>query len=237
MVRNYSRGILATLVAILLLGLAAATALAADPTVTITVSKWAQVPLAPTDFTITQIGANSINITWTMGTAANITVIRGSTSGYPWLITDGSAVYSGNGTYVVVADLNLSSSTYYYRAWSQNEYGTSTGYAQASIGESTSVGGTVDMSELIELLTHFVEGPTGIVNMMFAVALMGFALWKKGWLRVMLAVSLIIWGTFMTAYDMKIAAPFIAVGTILFMMTILKLIANYRESQRQEAWA
>jgi len=237
MVHNYSRGVLATLVAILLLALCVTVAVAADPTVTITVTKWAQAPLAPTDFTITQIGANSINITWTKGTAANITIIRGSTSGYPWMITDGSPVYSGNDTYVVVEDLNLSSNTYYYRAWSQNEYGTSAGYAQASIGEATPGGGTVDMSELIALLVGFVEGPTGIVNMMFAVALMGFALWKKGWLRLMLAVSLIIWGAFMSAYDMKIAAPFIAVGTILFMMTILRLIANYRGSQREEAWA
>jgi len=55
------------------------------------------------------------------------------------------------------------------------------------------------------LITGLIEGPTGIVNMMFAVALMGFAFWKKGWLRVMMAASLIIWGTFMTAYDMKIA--------------------------------
>ena len=234
MVRNYSRGILATLVAILLLGLAAATALAADPTVTITVSKWAQVPLAPTDFTITQIGANSINITWTMGTAANITVIRGSTSGYPWLITDGSAVYSGNATYVVVEDLNLSSSTYYYRAWSQNEYGTSTGYAQASIGEGAT---TTDVTELMTLLIGLIEGPTGIVNMMFAVALMGFAFWKRGWLRVLMAASLIIWGVFMASYDMKIAAPFISVGTLLFMMTVLQLVAAARETTREVQWA
>jgi hypothetical protein len=233
MVHHYSRGLLALLGAILLLTLCVTVAVAADPTVTITVTKWAQPPLEPTDFTITQIGANSINITWTMGTAANITVVRGSTSGYPWMITDGSAAYSGNATYVVVDGLDLSSNTYYYRAWSQNEYGTSTGYAQASIGESAT---TTDVTELMTLLIGLIEGPTGITNMMFAVALMGFAFWKKGWLRVLMSVSLIVWGAFMASYDMKIAAPFIGVGILLFLMAIFQLITAARET-REVQWA
>ena len=219
--------------AALLFGLAASTATAADPTVNITVAMWATVPNPPEDFTITQIGANSINITWSMGTAANITIIRGSTSGYPWLITDGSAVYSGNGTYVVVEDLALSSNTYYYRAWSQNEYGTSTGYAQASIGEDT---GTTDVTELMTLILGLIEGPTGIVNMMFAVSLMGFAVWKTGGLRILMAVSLSVWGVFMAGYDMKIAAPFIGVGVLLFIMALFQLVTAARET-RGVQWA
>lgn len=235
MVHHYSRGLLATTVAILLLALSATVAVAADPTVTITAAIWATVPNPPEDFTITQLSATSINITWDMGAAANSTIIRGSTSGYPWLVTDGTPIYSSNGTYVVVEALELSTYTYYFRAWSQNDYGTSTGYAQASIGTATE-----DTGALAALLIGLIEGPTGIVNMMFAVALMGFAFWKKGWLRVLMATSLIIWGGFTMPYDMKIAAPFLGVGTLLFVMGMFQAITVYRESRetRSEArWA
>jgi len=221
---------------LLLLAICVSGVLAADPVVTITVTKWCIPPLAPTSFTITQTGVGSINITWTMGTAANTTIIRGSTSGYPFTVLDGDAVYSGNGTYVEVSGLDLDSNTYYYRAWSVNEYGTSANYAQAAIGEDAPTP-IVDMSEMFALISGFIEGPTGIVNMMFAVSLMGFAFWKRGWLRVMLAIALIIWGAYMTAYDMKIAAPFIGVGTLLFIMAIFRLVENYKAEQQEAQWA
>jgi hypothetical protein len=59
--------------------------------------------------------------------------------------------------------------------------------------------------------------------------LLGFALWKQGWIRVVLALSLIVWGAFATAYDMKIAAPLIGVATVLFFMAVFKLIQNARQ--------
>jgi len=210
--------------------------MASNPVISITVSKWAQPPLAPTSFTVTEISPTSVNITWVMGTAANITIIRGSTSGYPFTVLDGSDIYSGNGTYVVVEGLSLEDTRYYFRAWSVNEYGTSADYAQAAIGGAAPTP-IVDMSELFALIIGLIEGPTGIVNMMFAVSLMGFAFWKRGWLRVLMAVSLITWGAFMTAYDMKIAAPFIGVGTLLFIMSIFRLITNYRAEQQEAQWA
>lgn len=221
----------ALILALLLIGFAG-TVMAADPTVTITVTKWSQAPLAPTDFEIEQTGASSINITWVKGTAANITIVRGSTNGYPFSIFDGDAVYSGNGTYVEVGGLGLSTYTYYYRAWSQNEYGTSTTYAQASIGAEAEAG--VDVSALTALVVSLIEGPTGIVNMMFAVAIMGFGFWKRSWIRVMLAVGLIIWGVFAMPYDIKVAAPFIGIGFILFILGIFQTITAYREA-REEA--
>lgn len=226
-----TRGIV---LAVLLLAMLTIAVSAADPVVTITVAKWHQAPYAPTDFTITEVGASSVNITWTPGLAANITIIRASTSGYPFSIFDGSPIYSGNGTYVVVNDLSLSSAMYYFRAWCQNEYGTSADYAQATVG--TAPTGTTDLSELMALLIGLIEGPTGIINMMFAVTLMGFAFWKRGWLRVLMSASLIVWGTFITAYDMKIAAPFIGVGVLLFLMAIFQLITAARET-REVQWA
>ena len=151
-----------------LLLLCAGGVLAADPAVTITVSKWAQVPLEPTNFTITELSATSINITWTMGVAANSTIIRGGTTGYPWTVLDGTPVYSGNATYVVVNDLDLAGTCYYIRAWSENEYGTSTTYTQASAGYCG--GGIINMSELVPpvILSFLALIALGLTIAMFA---------------------------------------------------------------------
>ena len=203
----------------------------ADPSITITVTKWNIPPLPPTHFEIEQTGASSINITWAKGTAANITIIRGSTSGYPFSIFDGDSIYSGNGTYVEVDSLGLNSYTYYYQAWSQNEYGTSTGYARASIGVEAEP--SADVSALTALIISLIEGPMGIMNMMFAAALMGFGFWKKSWIRVVLSLALIIWGVFAMPYDIKVAAPFIGIGFILFIMGISQVITVSREARAE----
>jgi uncharacterized membrane protein HdeD (DUF308 family) len=76
--------------------------------------------------------------------------------------------------------------------------------------------------------------PLGLPQMIIILALMGFSLWKQGWLRVILSLCLIVWGAFAMSYDIKIAAPLLAIGTVLFIMGIMKLISNYRES-REEA--
>ena len=220
----------ALLVPLLLIG-STVTAMAADPTVTITVTKWNIAPLPPTHFEIEQTGVSSINITWTKGTAANITIIRGSTSGYPFSIFDGDSIYSGNGTYVEVGSLGLNTYTYYYTAWSQNEYGTSIGYARASIGLEGEP--SADVSALTALIISLIEGPMGIMNMMFAVALMGFGFWKKSWIRVVLSLALIIWGVFAMPYDIKVAAPFIGIGFILFIMGISQIITVSREARAE----
>ena len=218
----------ASIIALLFIG-STVTAMAADPQVTITVTKWNIPPLPPTHFEIEQTGASSINITWTEGTAANITVVRGSTSGYPFSIFDGDAIYNGNDTYVEVSGLDLALYTYYYRAWSQNEYGTSTLYAQTSIGIGAAP--SADVSALTAMILSLIEGPMGIMNMMFAVALMGFGFWKKSWVRVLLSLALIVWGVFAIPYDIKVAAPFIGIGFILFIMGIFQVVEASRETR------
>ena len=69
----------------------------------------------------------------------------------------------------------------------------------------------------------------GIGNIILVMALLGFALWKKGWLRIILSICIIIWGVFYISYDIKIAAPLIAVGAVLFIQAILKQIQYARE--------
>jgi len=70
----------------------------------------------------------------------------------------------------------------------------------------------------------------GILDILFVLALMFFALWKTGWLRVILSICIIIWGVFAIPYDIKVAAPLLAIGTVLFIMGILSVIKSYREA-------
>jgi hypothetical protein len=167
-----------------------------------------QRPGPPTDFTITRVGVNAIDITWTMGAAANTTIIRASETEYPTNVTEGYAVYSGNETEVVLNGLAIDMTTYYYSAWSENGWGYSFDYAEASIGD-----------------------PIGVPSLVFAIGLCGFALWKKDWIRVLLAVCVIMWGIFAMTYDVKIAAPLVGVGTVLFFMGIVHEIQARREQE------
>lgn len=91
-------------------------------------------PLAPTNFTATQTGVSSINLTWAMGLYATDVYIMGKEGQPPSDMTDGYLVYFGNGTYVELTGLSLGLNTYYYKAWSSNPTGNSTDYAETNIG-------------------------------------------------------------------------------------------------------
>jgi hypothetical protein len=70
----------------------------------------------------------------------------------------------------------------------------------------------------------------GLVQIILVIALLGFALWKKGWLRILLSVGTIIWGAFAMPYDIKIAAPLLAVGLVLFIEAVIRQIQHAREA-------
>lgn len=67
-----------------------------------------------------------------------------------------------------------------------------------------------------------------ILDVMFMLALIGFALWKRSWIRVILSICIIIWGAFAMSYDVKIAGPLIAVGIVLFATGIMNLIKQHQ---------
>lgn len=74
----------------------------------------------------------------------------------------------------------------------------------------------------------------GIGDIILAIALLFFALWKKGWIRIILSICIIIWGVFFMSYDIKIAAPLIAAGSVLFIQAILRQIQQAREQIKNE---
>lgn len=216
----------------MLLALCVSGVAVAAPSINVTISL-TTTPDAPTDLEITQTGVASINITWAKGLGANITIVRGSTLGYPFSVFDGDAIYSGNGTSVAVSSLDLATYTYYYRAWSQNDYGTSSGYDQDSIGhgagddddDTTSTMGILDLS-----LTG--DG-FGLLELIFIIAIIFLACWKKGWIRIVSSLVIIVWGVFGMQYDIKVAVALLAIGTILFFMAILNKIQSARAAREE----
>lgn len=96
---------------------------------------------APTNFTVTQTGADEVTLDWTAGTDATHTVIRGKDGGYPTSITDGYEVYNGVGITTTLTGLDINRMGYYYRAWGYNDTYLvySVGYAQDFLGGDTMV--------------------------------------------------------------------------------------------------
>jgi len=158
-------------------------------------------PDPPTDLTITHVLGHTYNISWTKGAGALDTTIMVSGSGYPATVNDGLLIYSGNGTWVIVDGINTDLFNYYYSGWSSNEHGYSTAHAEASLAN-----------------------PLGVAQVMFVIGLCIFAFWKKSWIRVLLAICIIIWGVFALPYNVNIAAPLVATGSILFIIGIINLM-------------
>jgi hypothetical protein len=80
-----------------------------------------------------------------------------------------------------------------------------------------------------EISVVALPNPIGIPEIILVIALLGFALWKRGWIRALLSICIIIYGVFYMPYDIKIAAPLVAVGTMLFIQAILTQIQQARE--------
>lgn len=72
----------------------------------------------------------------------------------------------------------------------------------------------------------------GWPQLIFIIGILGFALWQKGWIRLVLSVCLVIWGTYALSYDVKIAAPLLIAGGLLFIDTSIRLINEYRSHEQ-----
>ena len=180
-------------------------------------------PSAPVGLVAIPTGISSMNVTWTKGGYATYTILRIKVDKYPEDITDGEELYYGanestsfNLTYSGIDPMDLEvytleNRTYYIRAWSQNDQGYSLDYAQTNVG---------DNGELPEVI--------------FALGLCAFALWKTSWIRLLLAVCITVWGAFAMPYDYKIAAPLIAIGIMLFITAIIHHLQSEPDQMLKE---
>jgi hypothetical protein len=104
------------------LGLVPSIASAANPVVTITVSKW--VVGLPSGFTLTYISEYEVQIDWIKGIGAENTMVRAAIGRPPTDITDGIEIYYGDGT-TATSWINMEtlSEPVFYRAWSETALG------------------------------------------------------------------------------------------------------------------
>ena len=91
-------------------------------------------PSPPTNFSVTQTGLSEVTLSWTLGNASNMTVIRGSTTSYPATNNVAFPVYSGSSNTTVISGLELTSNEYYFSAWGINGTYVSSNKSQATIG-------------------------------------------------------------------------------------------------------
>jgi len=104
------------------LGLVPSIASAANPVVTITVSKW--VVGLPSGFTLTYISEYEVQVDWVKGLGAENTMVRAAIGRPPTDIADGMEIYYGDGT-TATSWINMEtlSEPVYYRAWSETALG------------------------------------------------------------------------------------------------------------------
>jgi hypothetical protein len=75
-----------------------------------------------------------------------------------------------------------------------------------------------EAEEYAELSTYVTQS---FIQLPLVVVMLGLALWKKGWVRTVLSLCIVIWGAYYAGIDMKMAAPMIAAGMILFFSSVL----------------
>lgn len=137
------------------------------------------VPGPPEDFDAVlvanyeDVDVGDVEITWTKGSAATDTIIRGKVGSYPDNYTDGYPVYDGDGIEATDwIDLSLMDAVVYYRAWSWNVYGYSALYAEDFVE-----GGGIAMGNVLLLFP--------IVGLLAGMTVFGD--WRRSWPAIIMA--------------------------------------------------
>jgi len=70
-----------------------------------------------------------------------------------------------------------------------------------------------------------------IPDVLLMLALVGFSVWKHGWLRTILSLCAVVWGVFAFQYDVRIAASILTASVFLFIMGILDIIRGQAKEE------
>ncbi|KKK99106.1 hypothetical protein LCGC14_2636060, partial [marine sediment metagenome] len=149
----------------------------------------------PTDFTITEIGVDTVSITWTKDPSATETLIRAKLGGYPIDTTDGEEVYNDVGTSTTDSGLALENTTYYYRAWSWKVGGYSDNYVEGNIGGENMIILAVSIVVLGLTVAGFVKknGPLMLTSSLGWV-LFAFLMYNQSFANAFMNTGLLMFG-------------------------------------------
>lgn len=127
----------------------------------------------PTNFTAVDMGANSVNLTWTIGVGATNTTIVCKREEAPTSRTDGETVYIANGTAYIHTGLALETTKYYYAAWGWDSIN---GYSATTT--EVNVGGE-GMEALSESVTGLSTNIELIGSVIFNLVFLIIVLWRR----------------------------------------------------------
>lgn len=133
---------------------------------------------APTDFAVTDLGAITVEISWTKGSSGNYTMIRASRTEYPADITEGELIYYGTASTINSTGYALDPTEYYFSAWGFWTDNTT----HSATCSTTSIGG-----EFMEALADSVAlGFADIADaiqfvglLVMVIFMLAFALWQR----------------------------------------------------------
>ncbi len=164
----------------------------------------------PPTLIIDDLGATSVNATWTLGTGATYTMIRVKRDIYPASVTDGELFYYGGDTTANSTGYTLELSSYKFRAWGFNSDNLtySGNHTDATIGGT----GMENIGNQLANLLFFL--PIGFVTVMAFVS---------GWLIMFLAAGLgmMVFGFFFWATNTYISIVLVVVGIALIVWPFL----------------
>lgn len=168
------------------------------------------VPGPPVSFDAVAVSNYQVDITWTKGTYATTTIVKGKVGEYPQNIGDGYEVYNGNGENVTDwLDISLLDGNVYYRAWSHNDVGYSLTYAEDFV-----VGGGVGMAQALILIP--------IVLIALGLTVAGYFRQDRGWPIVLAAIipwlALPVWGFTQAASATDVYALVGYVGIVMILI-------------------
>lgn len=165
-------------------------------------------PGAPTGFTLTDLGATTIQAEYTLD--SDDIVIRISRSAFPTSITEGELFYSGNATSANGTGYNLELIRYYGSAWGLTGSTYSDTYATAEVGgDMTEISGSIDGA-----IADF-------IGLIIVLALGGFAFWHRErllYLIALIAFFIYGWAYWDTSQAVSIMLVLIGVACGIKMM-------------------
>lgn len=174
----------------------------------------------PTNFTATDMGAISVNLTWAIGLGSTNTSVICKRVSAPTGRTDGEEVYFGNETSYKCTGLALETTEYYFQAWGHDMV---EGYS-ATCAE-TSIGGE-DMEAVATSIDALANYLWLIASIMFNLAIVGLAMWRReAFLYIIAIPAAAAFGWYWAGtYDMIAGIVFSAIGGYCIYLAVMRFI-------------